>query len=106
MLDTEVSCRRLSRRIPRRLRLVSLSLPLAASLLLHLIALLSVCTLSAATASYSTMRPTPPSWLKVLVPIKRTVDYAVKIRVGPKGVETQGVKHSLVSYLIHYIARC
>lgn len=44
-----------------------------------------------------TMRPTAPSWLKVLVPIKRTVDYAVKIRVGANGVETAGVKHSLVS---------
>lgn len=43
------------------------------------------------------MRPTTPNWLKVLVPVKRTVDYAVKIRVGPRGVETQGVKHSLVS---------
>ncbi|KAK4330113.1 putative electron transfer flavoprotein subunit beta [Rhodotorula toruloides] len=42
-----------------------------------------------------TMRPTPPSWLKLLVPVKRTVDYAVKIRVGPKGVETKGVKHSM-----------
>ncbi|ORY76924.1 mitochondrion protein [Leucosporidium creatinivorum] len=41
------------------------------------------------------MRPTAPSWLKVLVPIKRTVDYAVKIRVGANGVETAGVKHSL-----------
>ncbi|GAA6031444.1 hypothetical protein JCM8097_005662 [Rhodosporidiobolus ruineniae] len=41
------------------------------------------------------MRPTPPSWLKLLVPVKRTVDYAVKIRVGPKGVETKGVKHSM-----------
>ncbi|KAK4046673.1 putative electron transfer flavoprotein subunit [Microbotryomycetes sp. JL201] len=41
------------------------------------------------------MRPTPPSWLKVLVPVKRTVDYAVKIRVGPNGVETNGVKHSM-----------
>lgn len=45
------------------------------------------------------MRPTAPSWLKVLVPIKRTVDYAVKIRVGANGVETAGVKHSLVSLL-------
>lgn len=64
------------------------------------------------------MRPTPPSWLKLLVPVKRTVDCAcelsyvtlsdlsltllvltdaVKIRVGPKGVETKGVKHSMVS---------
>ena len=43
------------------------------------------------------MRPTVPSFIRVLVPIKRTVDYAVKIRVGPKGVETNGVKHSLVS---------
>ncbi|KPV71657.1 uncharacterized protein RHOBADRAFT_67046 [Rhodotorula graminis WP1] len=36
------------------------------------------------------MRPTAPNWLKLLVPVKRTVDYAVKIRVGPKGVETKG----------------
>ncbi|BGP41968.1 Putative electron transfer flavoprotein subunit [Rhodotorula kratochvilovae] len=41
------------------------------------------------------MRPTAANWLKLLVPVKRTVDYAVKIRVGPKGVETKGVKHSL-----------
>ncbi|GAA5948149.1 hypothetical protein JCM3775_003139, partial [Rhodotorula graminis] len=41
------------------------------------------------------MRPTAPNWLKLLVPVKRTVDYAVKIRVGPKGVETKGVKHSM-----------
>ncbi|GAA5990673.1 hypothetical protein JCM11641_001271 [Rhodosporidiobolus odoratus] len=41
------------------------------------------------------MRPTAPNWLKILVPVKRTVDYAVKIRVGPKGVETKGVKHSM-----------
>ncbi|GAA5873663.1 hypothetical protein JCM1840_002994 [Sporobolomyces johnsonii] len=41
------------------------------------------------------MRPTPPTWLKLLVPVKRTVDYAVKIRVGANGVETKGVKHSM-----------
>ncbi|GAA6015241.1 hypothetical protein JCM11491_000980 [Sporobolomyces phaffii] len=41
------------------------------------------------------MRPTSPSWLKLLVPVKRTVDYAVKIRVGANGVETKGVKHSM-----------
>lgn len=52
------------------------------------------------------MRPTTPNWLKVLVPVKRTVDYAVKIRVGPKGVETQGVKHSLVSHRKHTGRRC
>ncbi|KAI5481151.1 electron transfer flavoprotein beta subunit [Pseudohyphozyma bogoriensis] len=33
--------------------------------------------------------------MQLLVPIKRTVDYAVKIRVGANGVETAGVKHSL-----------
>ncbi|BGP26183.1 Putative electron transfer flavoprotein subunit [Rhodotorula toruloides] len=49
----------------------------------------------AAQLSFLTMRPTPPSWLKLLVPVKRTVDYAVKIRVGPNGVETKGVKHSM-----------
>jgi hypothetical protein len=73
------------------------------------------------------MRPTPPSWLKLLVPVKRTVDCtplspsvasplfpsqpisdstlastdAVKIRVGPNGVETKGVKHSMVSFANH-----
>ncbi|SGY18849.1 BQ5605_C014g07492 [Microbotryum silenes-dioicae] len=41
------------------------------------------------------MRASPPTWIKLLVPIKRTVDYSVKVRVGPKGVETAGVKHSL-----------
>lgn len=43
------------------------------------------------------MRPSPASFLKVLVPIKRTVDYAVKIRVNSAktGVETAGVKHSM-----------
>jgi electron transfer flavoprotein beta subunit len=35
--------------------------------------------------------------MKVLVPIKRVIDYAVKIRVLPnkKGVETANVKHSM-----------
>ncbi|GAA6024495.1 hypothetical protein JCM10207_004514 [Rhodosporidiobolus poonsookiae] len=41
------------------------------------------------------MHATSVNYLKLLVPIKRTVDYAVKIRVGPKGVETKGVKHSM-----------
>jgi len=43
------------------------------------------------------MRPSAPSLLKLLVPIKRTVDYAVKIRVNSSqtGVETNGVKHSM-----------
>ncbi|SCV73836.1 BQ2448_6266 [Microbotryum intermedium] len=41
------------------------------------------------------MRASPPTWIKLLVPVKRTVDYSVKVRVGPKGVETAGVKHSL-----------
>ncbi|KAJ3378600.1 hypothetical protein HDU92_007294, partial [Lobulomyces angularis] len=33
--------------------------------------------------------------LKVLVPVKRVVDYAVKIRVAGGRVETNNVKHSL-----------
>lgn len=43
------------------------------------------------------MRPSAIRLLKVLVPIKRTVDYAVKIRVNTAqtGVETNGVKHSM-----------
>ena len=34
---------------------------------------------------------------KVLIPVKRSIDYAVKIRVRPdhKGVETANVKHSM-----------
>ncbi|KAI9002166.1 hypothetical protein DFJ74DRAFT_696922 [Hyaloraphidium curvatum] len=37
------------------------------------------------------------SGLKLLVPVKRVIDYAVKIRVLPnkKGVETNNVKHSM-----------
>ncbi|KAL8290651.1 hypothetical protein RQP46_002909 [Phenoliferia psychrophenolica] len=41
------------------------------------------------------MRPTPPSFLKLLVPVKRTIDYAVKIRVANNAVETNNVKHSM-----------
>ncbi|KZT54693.1 electron transfer flavo protein, beta subunit [Calocera cornea HHB12733] len=42
------------------------------------------------------MRPTPRSLLRILVPVKRCVDYAVKIRVNAQqtGVETN-VKHSM-----------
>merc|ERR1711991_204287 len=37
-----------------------------------------------------------PTNMKVLVPVKRAIDYAVKIRVKSdgSGVETAGVKHS------------
>ncbi|GAA93511.1 uncharacterized protein L969DRAFT_95838 [Mixia osmundae IAM 14324] len=43
------------------------------------------------------MRPSAPSFIKLLVPVKRTIDYAVKIRVNSAqtGVETDGVKHSM-----------
>lgn len=43
-----------------------------------------------------TLSTSAPSRMKVLVPVKRAVDYAVKIRVKSdnSGVETQGVKHS------------
>lgn len=43
------------------------------------------------------MRASPISLLKLFVPIKRTVDYTVKIRVASdgSGVETAGVKHSM-----------
>lgn len=43
------------------------------------------------------MRPTPiASALRVMVPVKRTIDYAVKIRVASdgKGVDTN-VKHAM-----------
>ncbi|KAJ7072818.1 hypothetical protein C8F01DRAFT_972088 [Mycena amicta] len=42
------------------------------------------------------MRPTPARLLNILVPIKRAVDYAVKIRVNPQqtGVDLN-VKHSM-----------
>lgn len=43
------------------------------------------------------MRPTPiSSALRILVPVKRTIDYAVKIRVASdgKGVDTN-VKHAM-----------
>ncbi|KAJ3522729.1 hypothetical protein NM688_g8834 [Phlebia brevispora] len=44
----------------------------------------------------STMRPTAARLLNILVPVKRTVDYAVKIRVNPdkKGIDLN-VKHSM-----------
>ncbi|EGG11352.1 uncharacterized protein MELLADRAFT_70768 [Melampsora larici-populina 98AG31] len=43
------------------------------------------------------MRPSLIHQIRVLVPIKRTIDYAVKIRVNSAktGVETNGVKHSM-----------
>ncbi|KIJ54867.1 hypothetical protein M422DRAFT_24764 [Sphaerobolus stellatus SS14] len=42
------------------------------------------------------MRPSPVSLLRILVPVKRCVDYAVKIRVNPSGsgIDTN-VKHSM-----------
>ncbi|GFZ50718.1 Probable electron transfer flavoprotein subunit beta [Saitozyma sp. JCM 24511] len=42
------------------------------------------------------MRPTLPSLINVLVPVKRSIDYAVKIRIASdgKGVDTN-VKHSM-----------
>ncbi|KAJ7471992.1 hypothetical protein FB451DRAFT_1251632 [Mycena latifolia] len=42
------------------------------------------------------MRPSPARLLNILVPIKRAVDYAVKIRVNPQqtGIDTN-VKHSM-----------
>ncbi|KAF8650345.1 hypothetical protein AX16_005285 [Volvariella volvacea WC 439] len=42
------------------------------------------------------MRPTPARLLNILVPVKRAVDYAVKIRVNPQktGID-QNVKHSM-----------
>ncbi|GJJ15701.1 hypothetical protein Clacol_009979 [Clathrus columnatus] len=42
------------------------------------------------------MRPTPANLVRILVPIKRCVDYAVKIRVKPdgSGIDTN-VKHSM-----------
>ncbi|KAF8583361.1 electron transfer flavoprotein beta subunit [Ramaria rubella] len=42
------------------------------------------------------MRSTPVSLLRILVPVKRCVDYAVKIRVNPSGtgIDTN-VKHSM-----------
>ncbi|TFK22920.1 electron transfer flavo protein, beta subunit [Coprinopsis marcescibilis] len=42
------------------------------------------------------MRPSPSRLLNILVPIKRAVDYAVKIRVNPQqtGIDTN-VKHSM-----------
>ncbi|KAG9217960.1 putative electron transfer flavoprotein subunit [Pleurotus ostreatus] len=42
------------------------------------------------------MRPSPARLLNILVPVKRAVDYAVKIRVNPQqtGIDTN-VKHSM-----------
>ncbi|KAF8517390.1 electron transfer flavoprotein beta subunit [Hysterangium stoloniferum] len=42
------------------------------------------------------MRPSPVSLLRILVPVKRCVDYAIKIRVNPSGtgIDTN-VKHSM-----------
>ncbi|KAG8766097.1 hypothetical protein FRC16_007769, partial [Serendipita sp. 398] len=42
------------------------------------------------------MRPSPTRLLNILVPVKRSIDYAVKIRVNQAqtGVETN-VKHSM-----------
>jgi len=42
------------------------------------------------------MRVTLPTTMRLMVPIKRTIDYAVKIRVASdgKGVDTN-VKHSM-----------
>lgn len=44
------------------------------------------------------MRPSVPSLVNILVPVKRAIDYAVKIRIAKdgKGVDTT-VKHSMVS---------
>lgn len=44
------------------------------------------------------MRPSTPSLVNILVPVKRAIDYAVKIRIANdgKGVDTT-VKHSMVS---------
>lgn len=43
------------------------------------------------------MRPSTPSLINILVPVKRAIDYAVKIRIAKdgKGVDTT-VKHSMV----------
>jgi electron transfer flavoprotein beta subunit len=43
------------------------------------------------------MRPSAPSLVNILVPVKRAIDYAVKIRIAKdgKGVDTT-VKHSMV----------
>lgn len=43
------------------------------------------------------MRPSTPSLVNILVPVKRAIDYAVKIRIAKdgKGVDTT-VKHSMV----------
>lgn len=51
------------------------------------------------------MRPTPPALLKLLVPVKRTIDYAVKIRVSNNAVETSNVKHSMVRSRCRSLAR-
>jgi electron transfer flavoprotein beta subunit len=51
------------------------------------------------------MRPSQTSLVNILVPVKRAIDYAVKIRIAKdgKGVDTT-VKHSMVSW-IDVIAR-
>lgn len=44
------------------------------------------------------MRPTQASLINVLVPVKRAIDYAVKIRVAKDGMGVDtSVKHSMVS---------
>ncbi|KAJ8508389.1 hypothetical protein ONZ45_g9332 [Pleurotus djamor] len=50
----------------------------------------------AVLSSSSTMRPSAARLLNILVPVKRAVDYAVKIRVNPQqtGIDTN-VKHSM-----------
>lgn len=47
----------------------------------------------------STMLPTRANYVHILVPVKRAIDYAVKVRIAKdgKGVDTS-VKHSMVSY--------
>ncbi|KAL7418894.1 putative electron transfer flavoprotein subunit [Cryptotrichosporon argae] len=42
------------------------------------------------------MQPSRPALVNILVPVKRAIDYAVKIRIAPgnKGVDTN-VKHSM-----------
>lgn len=48
-----------------------------------------VCFSEKKSGSYNIMS------LRVLVPVKRVVDYAVKIRVSGGKVETNNVKHSM-----------
>lgn len=44
------------------------------------------------------MLPTRANYVHILVPVKRAIDYAVKVRIAKdgKGVDTS-VKHSMVS---------